>query len=226
MKCSALLPQVALVLAVAYACSDSTPAVSDALVANSQRVNVVGKQPPPPVTVVIAVAISSQPASAVFTGVFFSNGSILDDGSGVNASDGMAWLRFDNQQPGLGGTTSANARFMVKAGSLPTGNGTLTFDIPGGTESFRIVSVQNFTFVPECGAPEPGLPPSPCASIQFTAEEVGGGTCDPNAAFDPDCHHGNLIASDKSSCLVSDGEGGFYFKEGCQFPPFPDSGEG
>jgi hypothetical protein len=224
MKCSALLPQVALVLAVAYACSDSTPAVSDALVANSQRVNVVGKQPPPPVTVVVAVTIASIPQSAIFTGVYFSNGSILDDGSAVNASDGMAWLRFDNKQPGLGGTTSANARFMVKVGNPPTGSGTLTFT--GTGESFRIVSVQNFTFFPECGAPAEGVPPSPCASIQFTAELVGGGTCDPNAAFDPDCHHGNIIASDKSSCLLSDGEGGFYFNESCQFPPFPDSGEG
>jgi hypothetical protein len=192
-------------------------------VANGQRASVVGKQPPPPVSVAVAVTISSFPQSAVFTGVYFSNGSNLAR-SGVNLSDGMAWLRFDNKQPGLGGTASANARFMVQGAGPGTGSGTLTFT--GTGDSFRIVAVQNFTLVPECGAPAPGVPPSPCAFIQFTAEEVDGPACDPNNPADPNCHHGNLIASDKSSCLVDDHEGGFYFDyQRCQ-APILDSGEG
>jgi hypothetical protein len=221
MKCPPLLPQVALVLAVAYACSDSAgPGNSHALVAPTDLAGVIGKPPPPPVSTVIAVSIQS-PGEAVFTGVFFNNGLIHEDGLAVDPTlDGTAWLRFDNKQPDLGpfsGTTSPNARFMVHGDNPPTGNGTLTI----GTVTYRIVSVQRFTRFPGCGVPEEGAPPSPCAEIEFMAEIVGGGAC--NSDNPGNCHEGDLVAFDKSSCL-SEGDGGFsYDFDEC---PLPDSGGG
>jgi hypothetical protein len=166
----------------------------------------------------IAVTIHSTPVSAVFTGVFFSNGLIHDDGLGVEPTlDGTAWLRFDNdnKQPGLGGTASSNARFMVKDGNTPTGAGTLYFGFGADRQAFTIVSVQDFTRFAGCGAPEPGVPPSPCAFIEFTA--VGEGeVCEPGTD-ESGCHHGELIASDKSSCLLE--SEGVFFNPACQAPP-------
>lgn len=206
MKCFRLLPQVALVLAVAYACSDSTsPALSNAVAVGNQRASVVGKQPPPPVPTVIAVTITSFPVSAVFTGVYFTNGLIHNDGVGVETSDGMAWLRFDNKQPDLGGLSggaSANARFMVKGTDLPTGSGTLTV----GGVAYKIDQVLSFARFPTCGLSEEG--PTPCAHIEFTVTDPLGNP-----------HGGHLLAFDKSECL-SDEDGLFY---DCSFP---DTGEG
>jgi hypothetical protein len=209
MKRFPLLPLFALVFAVAYACSDSTaPATSRALLAPKNPVGFFGDPPPPPVDVAMTININS-PGSAVFTGVYFSNGKICDDGSCSEPTfDGTAWLRLDNKQPTPNGTASPNTRFMVKDVSPPTGMGTLTF----GAEVFKIVRVDTFTPSNFCGPAAPGFPPSsasPCASITFTAEVVGGVPCDLNSPDDPNCHHGSLQAFDKATCLVPDGEGGF-----------------
>ena len=216
MKCSALLPQVALVLAVAYACSDSTsPAISNAVAAGNQRASTVGKQPPPPVSTVIAVTINS-PGQAVFTGVFFNNGFIHADGpTATETSDGTAWLQFDNKQPNLGflsGTASPNARFMVKGddtacpvdpSTCPTGKGTLTIE----GVVYTIVSVESFRRFSFC---ETGVEASPCAKIHFTVTD---GVRE---------HIADLFAFDKATCLVDDD--GLNYE--CGFPPPVDSGEG
>jgi hypothetical protein len=209
MKCFRLLPQVALVLAVAYACSDSTsPALSNAVAVGNQRASVVGKQPPPPVPTVIAVTITSTPATAIFTGVFFNNGLIHDNGVGAETSTGTAWLRFDNKQPsGLGfldGTASANARFMAHDLNF-SGNGTLTL---GGVD-YKIDQVISFVRFESCGFAEEG--PTPCAHIEFTVTDPAGNP-----------HGGHLLAFEKSECLDT-GENGtlFYDTESC---PLPDIG--
>jgi hypothetical protein len=187
MKWSPLIPQVALVFAVAYACSDSTaPANSRALLAPGNPISQFDEPPPPPVNVVISIEIFS-PGAAVFTGVYFTNGAITDDGTGtVPLFDGTAWLRFDNKQPDLGGTTSANARFMAKDMDY-SGHGTIFI----GAFAYKIVSVQNFTRFATCGETE-GTPDA-CATVQFTAVDQFGGT-----------HTGNAQAFDRASCLVDD----------------------
>jgi hypothetical protein len=205
MKISALLPQVALVLAVAYACSDSTSPPSNAVAAGNQRVSVIGKQPPPPVPTVIAVTITSTPATAIFTGVFFNNGLIHDDGIGAETSTGTAWLRFDNKQPSnlgyLDGTTSANARFMAHDLNF-SGSGTLTI---GGVD-YKIDQVISFARFESCGFAEDT--PSPCAHIEFTVTDAAG-----------DPHLGHLLAFESSECLDT-GEGGTLFYN-CSLPPIP-----
>jgi hypothetical protein len=194
MKCSPLLPKFALVLAVAYACSDSmAPANSHPLVTPTHLAGILGKPPPPPVSTVIAVSIGD-PEFAVFTGVYFSNGVIDEVGTPSETFDGTAWLRLDNNnmQPNLGGTATANTRFMVKDANPPTGMGTLF--IAGHT--FTIVSVQSFTHSADCGAPAPGFSASPCASINFmVTNELG-------VPYPAEAQ-----AFDKASCLVP-GEGG------------------
>ena len=216
MKRFPLLPQVALVLAAVYACSDATaPANSHTLLSPNDPKGTVGRPPPPPVTVAIAVTINS-PGQAVFTGAFFNNGFIHDDGTDATETfDGSAWLRFDNTQPDLGflsGTASPNARFMVKGddtacpvdpSTCPTGKGTLTVE----DVVYTIVSVQSFSRFSFC---ETGVGAAPCAKIHFTVT-------------DPDMHShsADLFAFDKASCLF-DTEGLSY---NCGFPP-PDSSEG
>jgi hypothetical protein len=208
MKYSPLLPQVALVFAVAYACTDSTaPANSHrSLTLRNPTLDALGDPPPPPVDIAIAITIES-PGTAIFTGVFFSNGQIPDDGVGsIPTFDGTAWLRFDNKQPDLGffsGTTSANARFMVKGTETPTGHGTLTI---GGVD-YTIVEVFSFIRLANCGLSEEA--PIPCAQIEFRATDPAGGS-----------HEGHLVAFNKSECLF-EGEGLFYDFESC--PP-PDVG--
>lgn len=194
MKYSPLLPQVALVFAVAYACSDSAaPANSHALLAPNNPTGQFGEPPPPPVDVAISVEIFS-PGAAVFTGVYFTNGKIPDDGVGsIPLFDGTAWLRFDNKQPDLGGTTSANARFMAKDLEF-SGHGTLT--ILG--VDYTIVSVENFTRFATCGESE-GTP-DPCAIIQFTAVDEAGVE-----------HTGNAQAFDRASCLEETKKGDLEF---------------
>lgn len=212
MKCSALLPQVALVLAVAYACSDSTaPAISNAVAAVTQRASDIGKQPPPPVSTVIAISIAS-PGAAIFTGVFFNNGLIHDDGT-AETSTGMAWLRLDNNQLTPYGTASPNTRFMVKDLGPPTGMGTISF-LEDGDVLYKIVQVTNFTRFDSCGAPVPGVTPNPCASITFWAEVVDGPSCN-LVTYGEGCHFGHAEAYDKASCLVPDSGGGFHIDPSC-----------
>ena len=221
MKRFPLLPQVALVFAAVYACSDATaPANSHTLLSPNDPKGTVGRPPPPPVTVAIAVTINS-PGQAVFTGAFFNNGFIHDDGTDATETfDGSAWLRFDNTQPDLGflsGTASPNARFMVKGddtacpvdpSTCPTGMGTLTVE---GTV-FTIVSVQSFSRFSFC---ETGGGPGaiPCAKIHFTVTDPAGTP-----------HPADLFAFDKASCIVM-GEVGLVFNN-CPLPPPSDSGIG
>jgi hypothetical protein len=166
----------------------------------------------------IAVTISSTPVTAIFTGVFFNNGSINDEGSGVTETwDGMAWLRFDNKQPDAVGffasaAASANARFMVKGTDTPTGMGTLTV---GGVD-YKIVSVENFTRTGGCTAPV--VPESPCATIEFTVVAVD---CVPTL-LDSCVHHGDLVAFDKSECLSTDPKTGLVVSYDCPLPPISD----
>jgi hypothetical protein len=195
-----LLPLVAVV--VAAACMDSTsPAKSHALVSPTDIAGVVGKPPPPPVDAAIAVTITSLPATAIFTGVFFNNGKVSDVGEPVATFDGTAWLRFDNKQPDLNGTTSPNARFMVHDAFTPTGNGTLTI---GGVD-YKIVEVFSFERFSSCGLSEEV--PDPCAHIEFRVTDPAGGS-----------HGGHLIAFDKSECLVTGKDGLEY---DCPLPPIP-----
>ena len=197
MRISPLLSQVALVFAVAYACSDSAgPANSHALLVPKNPTTDLGEPPPPPVDVVIAVEISS-PGAAVFTGVFFSNGELTPDGDPIPTFDGTSWLRFDNKQPDLGGTVSANARFMARDMDF-SGHGTLF--IEEGTEviAYKIIDVQVFVPEPDCDV---GEAPSPCAIIRFTAC-IEGEPCDPENNVG--LHNGTAVAFDKASCLVED----------------------
>jgi hypothetical protein len=223
MKRFLLLPLSALVFAVAYACTDSTaPANSHALLTAKNPAPTVGDPPPPPVDVAISVTINS-PGQAVFTGVFFSKGILDEVGTPFPTFDGTAWLRFDNdnKQPGLGGTASANARFMVKGddrdclvdpSTCPTGKGTLTIE----GVAYTIVSVQSFSRFTSC---ETGVEAEPCAKIHFTV------TC-LSEPITVDCngttpHSADLFAFDKETCLKN--LEGFDFV--CRFPP-PDSSEG
>jgi hypothetical protein len=218
MKRFPLLPQVALVLAAVYACSDATaPANSHTLLSPKHPEGSVGRPPPPPVIVAIAVTINS-PGQAVFTGAFFNNGFIHDDGTDATETfDGTAWLRFDNTQPDLGslsGTASPNARFMVKGDETPTGKGTLTVEevdpVTGQVTSvaYTIVSVQSFIRFSFC---ETGFGAEPCAKIHFTVTD---GVNE---------HPADLSAFDKARCIGA-GEGGslFYDSENCPIPPSSD----
>lgn len=204
----ALLSLVAFVFAIA--CTDATsPANSHALLApKGADLGLRGEAPPPPADVAMVISISS-PGSAVFTGVFFSNGKISDDGLVPEPSfDGTAWLRLDNKQPTPAGTASPNTRFMVKDLDPPTGMGTITF---AGDATYKIVQVYQFTRFDRCGAPLSGPPSSasPCAFIRFKAEVVGGPPCDLSTGAG--CHDGRLQAFDKASCLVPLEGGGFEF---------------
>jgi hypothetical protein len=107
---------------------------------------------------------------------------------------------------------------MVKDMDPPTGMGTFTFlecdystfPYVCAPVTYRIVKVD--TFIPHngCGAPAPGFPPSPCASIVFRAEVVGGQPCDLETGAG--CHIGHAEAFDRASCLVPDSGGeGFDF---------------
>jgi len=184
---------VVVVVLFAVSCSDQTtaPANSHALAAPTGVAGDLGKPPPPPVKVVIEVTVQS-PGAAVFTGVFFSNGEITEDGVGtIPTFDGTAWLRLDNKQPNLGGTVSANARFMARDMDF-RGSGTLFIE----GHAYRITAVDVFIPQSDCGAPEPGFPPSPCAIIEFRMRDEN------------DVEHtGQATAFDRASCLV-DGSGG------------------
>ena len=209
MKRLPLVPLVALVFAVAYACSDSAaPPNSHALLTPRNPIAQFGEPPPPPVDIAIAITITSTPVTAIFTGVFFNNGLIHDDDLGSTPTfDGMAWLRFDNKQPDVGsylsGATSANARFKVKGTETPTGSGTLTI---GGVD-YTIDEVISFVRFAGCGSSDEGT--APCAQIEFTVTDPAGNP-----------HGGHLIAFEESECLSEGKDGGFQYD--CPLPPIPD----
>ena len=201
MKPLQLLPQVALVFAVAYACSDSmAPASSNAVrTPKDPTLITLGDPPPPPVDVAVTFTISSQTFSGPFNGVYFANGHSLE--SAVAAAEvgdqsltfeGTAWLRLDNTQPDAFGTsTSANARFQTSNGKL-SGHGTLY--ILGHV--VVITEVTSFFANPECG-----IPGAPCAIVTFKATVNG----------DPD-HTGTAEAFDRDTCdFVDPGEGDPYY---------------
>ena len=192
MKRFPLLPQVALVLAVAYACTDSTsPALSNAVAVGNQRASVVGKQPPPPVATAITITVSGGTSlaarsltaaffvAAPFTGKYFSN------------KNDMAWLKLDNSQPTTLGTASGNAEFKAH-GTDFMGAGRLMIE---GHEVI-ITSVEAFFANPECG-----ITGEVCAQIEFTATVDG----DPG-------QQGQAEAFDKDTCTLYDpGEGDPFF---------------
>ena len=202
------LPLALGALAIALACMDATSPEARSLTPNAPALGQdIGNLPPPPVDAAIAVTITSTPATAIFTGVFFNNGRISDDGLIAEPTfDGTAWLRFDNKQPDLGffsGSTSANARFMVHDAFTPTGSGTLTI---GGVD-YKIVEVFSFVRFASCGVSEDA--PSPCAQIEFRVTDPAGVS-----------HGGHLIAFEKSECLVTDPKTGLAYD--CPLPPIPD----
>jgi len=170
MKRFPLLSLVALVFAAAYACTDSTaPANAPTLLARNASV-VLGDPPPPPVDAAITITISSTiHSSGPFDGVYFSQGE-------------TAWLRLNNTQSDVFGTSaSANARFKA-SGDKFSGMGTLM--IEGHT--VVITGVTRFDANPSCGITG-GL----CAFIVFDAT-VDGETG----------HTGTAEAFDKAACTL------------------------
>jgi hypothetical protein len=184
MKPFPLLPQVALVFAIAYACTDSTaPANSHALMTpgNPAPVLGAGDPPPPPVDVAVTFTISSHTFSGPFTGVYFSNGDQSLPFSGT------AWLRLDNRQADVLGTSaSANARFKVTDDKF-SGHGTLVID----GHVVVITEVTSFFANPDCG-----VPGEVCAVVTF------------NATVDGESGHtGTAEAFDRETCTLIEGEG-------------------
>lgn len=198
MNYSKLLPQVALVFAVVYACTDSTsPGNSRTFLTPRTPVADLGDPPPPPVSTVILVEVQS-PGIAVFTGVYFSNGEISDDGgTTIPTFDGTAWLRLDNKQPDVQGfstaAVSANARFMARDMNF-SGSGTLYID----GVAYRITEVDAFVPVEACGADQ-GVP-TPCAVISFRAVDQNGVE-----------HTGEAQAFDRADCLQESKKGDLFF---------------
>lgn len=153
MKRFSLLPLVALVFAVGYACTDATaPANSHSLLTpNGAALDKLGDPPPPPVDAAITFTISSHTFTGAFNGVYFSNGT-------------TAWLRLDNRQPDAFETTaSRNARFMRQDDKL-FGMGTLVID---GREVV-ITEVTRFDPNSDCGTSG-----EVCAFITFNATVDG-----------------------------------------------------
>jgi hypothetical protein len=202
MKPFPLLPQLALVFAVAYACTDSmAPANSHAfLTPKNPTPDVLGDPPPPPVDVAMTITVSS-PGSALFTGVYFSNGSTI--ASQVAAAEvgdesiftGTAWLRLDNVQPDPNGTAGANARFKNQDGKL-SATGTLTFNEGGVDVVYKITFREGDSFV---ASEDCSLPFQTCAIINFTAIDENGGE-----------HEGQLTAYSVEGCTLQTNDG-FYF---------------
>ena len=172
MKRFSLLPLVALAFAVA--CTDATtaPANSHTLLAPNDPA-LKGDAPPPPIDAAIELIISSDPVyTVVFSGVYFSQGK-------------TAWLRLDNGQSVLFGTSaSSNARFK-KSDDRLSGMGTLMF----GTHVVTIEDVTFFFANPDCG-----ITGDACAIIEFDA------TLDGQSG-----HHGTAIAINRDLCNFGDG---------------------
>ncbi|MDP9278020.1 MAG: hypothetical protein M3P00_01230 [Gemmatimonadota bacterium] len=168
----------------------------------------------------ITISVNS-PGFGIFTGVYFSNGKISDVGEPVETFDGTAWLRLDNKQPTPNvADASPNTRFMVTGddrdcavdpSTCATGAGTFSFLEPlpfpqVGSEvvTYRIVKVDRFTRFNGCGVGD--FATSPCASIAFRAEVVGGPAC--NLTTNAGCHFGNAEAFDRATCYRPAVEGG------------------
>jgi hypothetical protein len=171
MKRYSLLPLVAVVFAVA--CTDATsPANSHALLtAKNPELATLGNPPPPPVDAAINIEVSSITFRGALNGVYFANGTSVESAAAAqNIGDesltfeGTAWLRIDNVQPSLlGSSSSANARFQRTDQKL---FGMGTFVIDGHT--VRIDEVTSFLANPSCG-----LPAVQCAVIEFNATVDG-----------------------------------------------------
>ncbi len=178
MKVFPLVPQLALVCAVIYACSDSTaPANSNALLApTNPHLNAFGDPPPPPVETAIEVCTSAGCAS--YDGTYFSNGGTLAStiaAAEVGDADifnGTAWLKFANSKA-TNGTASSNARFKRQDAKL-SGTGTLTIN----NQVINITTVDEFIPFESCATAG-----APCADIMFsyrigTGEEQHNGFAD------------------------------------------------
>jgi hypothetical protein len=188
MKPFQLLPQLALVIAVVYACSDSmAPANAHSSLSVPGTPALRGESPPPPVETEIAVCTTTA-GCANFSGTYFSNGTTTasalaaaEVGDPSLTFSGVAWLKFDNKQPIPGVFVSANARFKVVDDKDPTGAGTLTI----GPLVLTITDVLTFTPLTNCG-----ILGEPCADItfkyrdQFNGEGEGHATAD-NCTFVP-----------------------------------------
>src|SRR5687768_2290512 len=163
MKYSPLLPQVALVFAVAYACTDSTsPATSHLLLSPSNpTADALGEPPPPPVDVAVSVCTD---VCVGYTGTYFSNGSTLESvvaaaGIGEEVFAGTAWLKFDNVQVTAPfATVSANARFK-RHDDKKTGTGRFVI----ADLVYEIKDVIEFVPSQDCGSAG-----QICAVIDFT----------------------------------------------------------
>ncbi len=199
MKRFSLLPFVAVV--VALSCRDATsPANSHALLTpKGPDLGFQGEAPPPPADVAVTFTISSVTFSGPFNGVYFSNPAHLANavaaaevGDLALTFDGTAWLRLDNKQPDLFGTsTSANARFQTSNGRL-SGRGTLV--ILGHV--VVITEVTSFVANPSCL-----ITGEICAFVTFNATVDG----EPG-------HTGTAQAFNRESCtFVDPGEGNPYY---------------
>lgn len=187
------------VLTFAVACSDATaPNAQASLRPNTPVLLLEGDVPPPPTRTAIEITVASTPVTGLFTGVYFSNASVLESvaaalaaGDDQLAFSGTAWLRLDNTQA-FGSTTSANARFQNTSGKL-SGRGTLV--IEGHT--ITIDAVTSFTGNPNCH-----LTLLPCVVITFDASVDG-----------ESGHHGTAKAFDREVCtfILTPGEGDPYF---------------
>ena len=202
-----LLPLVAVV--VAAACTDSTsPANSHALLsAKNPDLGVIGNKPPPPVDAAMTISVQS-PGSALFTGVYFSNGSTIESqvAAAQVADDGIftgtAWLRLDNNQPDpTSGRSSANARFKNQDGNL-SATGTLTFQEcdPQGENCVDVVykitfGAGDFFIVHD----DCSFNFQTCAEIEFTAIDKDGNS-----------HPGQLRAFNVQGCTLQTGDGFFW----------------
>jgi hypothetical protein len=172
MKSFPLLPLVALVFAVA--CSDATaPLNSHAfLTPKNPGLGFVGDPPPPPVDAAINIEISSHiHLFGAFDGAYFANGTSVEStvaaqsiGDESLTFEGTAWLRINNVQPDLLGTSaSANARFQRTEQKL-FGTGTLMIE----GHPVTIDRVLTFQANPTCG-----VPGELCAVITFEATVDG-----------------------------------------------------
>ncbi len=205
MKRFPLLPRLALVLAVVYACSDSTAPANSLRPPEKSTLGLRGDPPPPPVDAVIFVSVSSShPVSGQFTGTYFDNGTSIastvaaaEVGDDALAFSGTAWLRLDNTQlAGLFTSASANARFQRTDQKL-AGHGTLVID--GVT--IQIVEVTEFLPF-ACN-----VPGEPCASIKFKATRSD----DPLGLEE---HTGTATAFNREFCTLYTGDGTSFFCRG------------
>lgn len=196
MKCSPLLPQLALVLAVVYACTDSTaPANPRSLLSPGNPLGARGDPPPPPVDAAMNICVGGA-GCAAFDGTYFSNGATSVEAAVAAAEvgdlslvfDGTAWLKLDNRQPSPDGTASPNTRFKRHDAEV-SGKGTLVIN----GQTVVITAVLEFIPNPDCGTPG-----DPCAEIVFEAT-VNGVT-----------QTGSVTAFDREGCTLFTGEGSFY----------------